>query len=128
MGHIEEAAMWLRDTGMMQELGSAFAHGMLEAENLKQEKDDWKAEYEASNKERYEAEVKSKELQTENKKLKELYNDLLYQVQSKYPDESRHETAKRIIRQSEQGSSESEKTLKDGLKHCRKWQPDDTVK
>jgi chromosome segregation ATPase len=31
-------------------------------------------------------------------RLWEQYNDLLYQVEKKYPDESRHETAKRFIR------------------------------
>jgi molybdopterin converting factor small subunit len=34
-----------------------------------------------------------------------MYNDLLMQVSNKYPDETRHETAKRYIRSYDQGSA-----------------------
>ena len=37
---------------------------------------------------------------------KALYHELLYQVESKYPGESRHETAKRIIHEHETRTSE----------------------
>lgn len=38
-----------------------------------------------------------------------LYHDLLYQVGNKYPGETRHETARRYIREREQGSGLSAK-------------------
>jgi len=40
-------------------------------------------------------------VEAERDALREKYYDLLYQVQTKHPDESRHETAKRYIHQSQ---------------------------
>ena len=40
-------------------------------------------------------------LQAENEELKNKYYDLLLQVAKKFPDESRHETAKRYIQERE---------------------------
>jgi len=40
----------------------------------------------------------------ENRRLRGLYDDLIYQVATKHPNESRHETAKRYIMQAEQPS------------------------
>jgi hypothetical protein len=34
-------------------------------------------------------------------RLQGLYNDLLYQVEQKHPDETRHETARRLIREAQ---------------------------
>ena len=36
-----------------------------------------------------------------DKKLRKKYNDLIYQVETKHPGESRHETAKRYIHEHE---------------------------
>lgn len=44
----------------------------------------------------------------EHYKLQADYNDLLYQVQQKVPNETRHETAKRIIHQHEASSDNNE--------------------
>lgn len=41
------------------------------------------------------------DLRMEIKELRAKYNDLLYQVASKFPGETRHETAKRYIEQAE---------------------------
>lgn len=40
---------------------------------------------------------KTAELEAENANLRALYDDLLFQVSSKYPDETRHQTAVRLI-------------------------------
>ena len=40
-------------------------------------------------------------MQKEIEMLQELYNELLYQVEQKHPDETRHETAKRLIQQAQ---------------------------
>ena len=40
-------------------------------------------------------------LRPENEKLKERYDELIMQVERKFPNESRHETAKRYIRERE---------------------------
>ena len=44
----------------------------------------------------------SEQLQAERDRYKEKYEDLIYCVASKFPNESRHETAKRYIQQREQ--------------------------
>ena len=41
-----------------------------------------------------------------NDKFSDLYFDLIHQVEKKYPGESRHETAKRYIRERERATSE----------------------
>ncbi len=46
-----------------------------------------------------------KDPEVELAKVTLLYQELLYSVQSKYPGESRHQTALRYIRSAEQGSS-----------------------
>ena len=45
-----------------------------------------------------------KELEASNRKLREDYNELIMAVGNKYPDETRHQTALRYIRQSEIGN------------------------
>lgn len=45
------------------------------------------------------------EIMDERDALREKYNDLLYEVATKFPDESRHETAKRYIGQMENRDS-----------------------
>lgn len=42
------------------------------------------------------------DLHTELKKVRKQYDDLIYQVATVHPGESRHETAKRYIRSAEQ--------------------------
>jgi len=51
------------------------------------------------------------ELEVERDKLREQYNDLIMQVQQKHPDETRHETAKRIIHQHENQNNPPESAL-----------------
>lgn len=46
-------------------------------------------------------------LRAENQERERLYADLLYQVENKVPGESRHETARRIIREHECHSAEA---------------------
>jgi hypothetical protein len=41
-------------------------------------------------------------LEVENKRLREQYNSLIFEVSYKFPGESRHETAKRYIREREE--------------------------
>ena len=43
------------------------------------------------------------ELEQELERYKNLYNDLLFYVGTKYPGETRHETAKRYIQEKEKG-------------------------
>ena len=43
-----------------------------------------------------------KELEDENKRLREQYNSLISEVSYKFPGESRHDTAKRYIREREE--------------------------
>ena len=42
------------------------------------------------------------ELEAENKRLREQYNSLIFEVSYKFPGESRHDTAKRYIREREE--------------------------
>lgn len=63
------------------------------------------AELEAEN-ERLRADLQGAEQRTNNESILELYHDLLYQVETKFPNETRHETAKRLIRNAERGNSE----------------------
>jgi hypothetical protein len=44
--------------------------------------------------------------QIQNQPLQEKYNELLYQVSTKHPGETRHETALRYIRQVEQSTNQ----------------------
>lgn len=50
-------------------------------------------------------------LQAENEKLQEKYSDLIMCVAQKFPDETRHETAKRYIQQAESHDNEPEQAL-----------------
>ena len=54
--------------------------------------------------------------QEELSRLREAYNELLYSVSTKYPDESRHETALRYIRQAEQRTDTACAALEGGKK------------
>jgi len=53
------------------------------------------------------------ELEIENQRLRALYDDLIYQVANKHPNESRHETAKRYIMQAEQPSDNQAQEVSD---------------
>lgn len=53
------------------------------------------------------------EVEAENAKLKEDYNDLIYQVATNFPSESRHETAKRYIKQAEDRPSQCSAALQE---------------
>ncbi len=44
------------------------------------------------------------ELMAENESLRKKYNDLIYQVATKFPNETRHDTARRYIREREDRS------------------------
>ena len=52
-----------------------------------------------------------KRLEAENAQLNTNYHELLYQVEQKYPNESRHETAKRLIAKSQHSSEGPAKSL-----------------
>ena len=60
----------------------------------------------------------AREIEREDKvqRLEKDYNDLIYQVATKFPNESRHETAKRYIQQAENRPSQCSAALekKDG--------------
>jgi undecaprenyl pyrophosphate synthase len=48
------------------------------------------------------AESRAQGLEEENKRLMEQYNSLIFEVSYKFPGESRHDTAKRYIREREE--------------------------
>ena len=48
---------------------------------------------------------KCENLRGERDEARKLYNDLLMSVERKFPDETRHQTARRYIQQSENGRS-----------------------
>ena len=51
------------------------------------------------------------EMLEENNRLRELYNELIMNVCSKFPGESRHETALRYIKSAEKPINNCEKTV-----------------
>jgi len=58
--------------------------------------------------------VQVKGLKTEVARLREDYHELIFQVENKYPNETRHETAKRLIREAQRGSNDPHEALGGG--------------
>ena len=60
------------------------------------------------------ADIANQELEAERDRLRDAYNELIYEVATKHPDESRHETAKRYIHEREHRQSNvAQQALKD---------------
>ena len=71
-------------------------------EELTESRDHWKREWRLLNAGLNMAEDRIKELEAENRRLREQYNSLIFEVSYKFPGESRHDTAKRYIREREE--------------------------